>query len=156
MEDFNVLDDQLGAGEIKLVPARKTKRFQNYLVDVLCLYILIFLFGYFSFLFVNNLDGPLNNLSFNFMGIIGVLAFYVLFEHLSHGKTPGKWITRTRVVTREGKKPTLLNIIGRSAARLIPFEPFSFLGSGAGGWHDTLSKTLVIDEEESDLRKPLV
>jgi len=156
MEGFNVLDDQFGTDEVKLVPARKIKRFQNYLVDLLCLYALLFLIGYFSFLFVDNLNGPLSDLSFNFFGILGVLAFFVLFEHLSQGKTPGKWMTRTRVVTEKGNKPTFLNILGRSAARLIPFEPFSFLGSGPGGWHDTLSKTLVVDEEASNLRGPMV
>jgi hypothetical protein len=34
--------------------------------------------------------------------------------------------------------------LGRSAARSIPFEPFSFLGGQPTGWHDRLSETRVV------------
>ena len=30
-------------------------------------------------------------------------------------------------------------------ARLIPFDQLSFLGTIPKGWHDTLSKTVVVD-----------
>lgn len=66
---------------------------------------------------------------------------YVLFEAI-FGRTPGKLITgtRTRVVTA---KPGFGQIIGRRFARLVPFEPFSFLVS-SGGWHDRWSGTRVV------------
>ena len=55
-------------------------------------------------------------------------------------------ITKTRVVTEDGQKPTAMNILGRTACRFIPFDAFSFLGSKAVGWHDSISKTHVINE----------
>jgi len=35
---------------------------------------------------------------------------------------------------------------GRTLCRYIPFEPFSFLGNKPIGWHDSLSKTLVVKD----------
>jgi len=37
-----------------------------------------------------------------------------------------------------------LQVLGRNLARLIPFEPISFLGSTRTSWHDRLSGTRVI------------
>jgi len=74
--------------------------------------------------------------------LVTIFGYYVFFEAVT-GRTPAKYITRTRVVDKWGGKPTFLQILGRSAARFIPFEPFSFLGS-ANGWHDNLSKTRVV------------
>jgi type II secretory pathway pseudopilin PulG len=57
---------------------------------------------------------------------------------------------------KDGRKPPLKNILGRSLARYIPFEPFSFLtGSHPMGWHDRLSDTLVVPSNytEEDVKK---
>jgi uncharacterized RDD family membrane protein YckC len=71
-------------------------------------------------------------------------AYYIVCEGTS-GYTLGKLLTGTRVFNEHGKRPSFWQIIGRSACRCIPFEPFSFLGSGAGGWHDSMSGTRVLD-----------
>ncbi|HEY5240807.1 MAG TPA: RDD family protein [Polyangiaceae bacterium] len=76
------------------------------------------------------------------LGLVEWVAYYVLFE-ATLGRTPGKFITRTRVVNRAGGKPTFGQIVGRSFARLVPFKAFSFLGS-RGGWHDRWSHTRVV------------
>ncbi|MFN7120071.1 MAG: RDD family protein, partial [Saprospiraceae bacterium] len=76
--------------------------------------------------------------------------YYILAEYLSKGKTLGKLVTGTRAVTLTGETPTLNQIIGRSFARVIPFEPFSYLGDSPNGWHDQLSETIVIDEAKSN------
>ena len=72
-----------------------------------------------------------------------VFGYYVLFEALT-GRTPAKYITGTRVVNMMGGKPSFGQILGRSAARFIPLEPFSFFGSSRRGWHDSLSHTRVV------------
>ncbi len=83
---------------------------------------------------------------------IGVyVAYYIFFEHFLGGKTLGKFITRTRVVSKDGQRPSFENIIGRSFSRVVPFEAFSFLGSKPSGWHDDWSNTIVIDERHSSL-----
>jgi uncharacterized RDD family membrane protein YckC len=49
------------------------------------------------------------------------------------------------VVRFDGNKPNVPQIIGRTFARFIPFEPFSVaFGSSNNGWHDSLSGTRVV------------
>ncbi|MEM6265057.1 MAG: RDD family protein, partial [Bacteroidota bacterium] len=63
------------------------------------------------------------------------------------GKTPGKFVTKTQVVNKDGGKPTPGQLIGRTFARFIPFDAFSFLASNPVGWHDSLSKTRVVKDD---------
>jgi uncharacterized RDD family membrane protein YckC len=69
------------------------------------------------------------------------LGYYVFFEAI-WGRTPGKFILGTIVVTDEGKKPGMMTIVKRSLCRFIPFEAFSFFGER--GWHDSITDTVVI------------
>jgi uncharacterized RDD family membrane protein YckC len=88
---------------------------------------------------------------FNYMGAINIslcifisyYLYYFIFETLWQ-RTPGKYITGTKVVTSSGGKPSIGAIAIRTIVRFIPFESFSFLGSRAYGWHDVLSGTYVI------------
>jgi len=73
----------------------------------------------------------------------GMFSYYVLCEAIA-GRTIGKLITGTRVVRFDGYRPHFPQIIGRTFARFIPFEAFSFLGSSGNGWHDSLSGTRVV------------
>ncbi|MBL3658326.1 RDD family protein [Fulvivirga sediminis] len=86
-----------------------------------------------------------NNL--NLIAAVLYLFYHVIME-ASFGKTVGKFVTKTKVVTLERGRPSLLQVIGRSFARCIPFDSFSFFGgNGAIGWHDSLPKTRVIDDK---------
>ena len=71
-------------------------------------------------------------------------SYYLVFESLT-GRTIGKLITGTRVVSEHGGKPTFKQFLYRSLCRLIPFEPLSFFGSKGYGWHDSIPNTYVID-----------
>jgi len=75
--------------------------------------------------------------------IVVALGYYAGFETV-FGRTPAKFITGTRVVTTDGRRPSFLQILGRTLARFIPFEPFSFFGSTPTGWHDRMSGTRVV------------
>jgi uncharacterized RDD family membrane protein YckC len=78
------------------------------------------------------------------VGLVTALAYYALFEALFQ-RTPAKFITGTMVVNAEGERPSFGQCVGRSFARMIPFEAFSFLGSrNPVGWHDSLAGTRVI------------
>ena len=57
------------------------------------------------------------------------------------------------MVLENGEKPKVDVILLRSLARIIPFEPFSFLGNSPRGWHDTLTKTYVVDTKIFDEQK---
>ena len=72
------------------------------------------------------------------------LAYHALLEGF-YGRTLGKFVTGTRVVSADGSRASWGQIIGRSFARFIPFEPFSFFGRAPPvGWHDSLSGTRVV------------
>ncbi len=75
-------------------------------------------------------------------GVVIMSLYYIGFEGLL-GRTPGKMLLGTRVVQTEGGRPSMLQIVGRSFARLVPFEAFSALGGGRM-WHDSWSGTRVV------------
>ena len=84
---------------------------------------------------------------------LGFMVYFILFECV-FGKTPGKFFTRTKVIEpNTGKKPTVGKTIIRTISRFIPFEIFSFLSSRPRGWHDRISKTIVVEESPVDWKK---
>lgn len=127
--------------EALVLPASILRRLSNFLIDGVASYI-PFVLGvvYISY-------APLSNeLAFiiYYAGLFLSLGYHLLCESIWQ-RTLGKVITGTKVVDRNGNKPSFLKILGRSLVRFIPFEPFSFLFSGYPvGWHDSLSKTLVV------------
>ncbi len=79
-------------------------------------------------------------------GILVMLLYYTPLEAL-FGCTLGKLVTGTRVVNERGGKPSWGQALGRSFARLIPFEALSVLVASEGqvrGWHDALPRTWVV------------
>ena len=73
-----------------------------------------------------------------------LLVYYIACEHF-FSRTLGKLLTGSKVISDSGGKPTFAQIVGRSFARLIPFEPASVLFSSTGrGWHDSLPGTRVV------------
>jgi uncharacterized RDD family membrane protein YckC len=77
------------------------------------------------------------------LSLVSMVCYYLLFEGLFQA-TPGKFITRTRVVDLDGNKPTFTQILGRTLTRFVPFEPLSFFSSTQDGWHDRWSGTRVV------------
>ena len=143
-----------------LVLASGAKRFANFAID----YVVSLLFVAFVFFNLGVVLGLLGNNSFqqenpvidNLLYFLLSLSYYFVCEHFLNGRTIGKMITRTRVLDEAGNKPSPEQIIGRTFARLIPFEAFSFLGDEARGWHDSLPGTIVIDEKKSVLKSDWV
>jgi uncharacterized RDD family membrane protein YckC len=149
-----------GDGEvIHYEPASGGKRFLHLIVDqftaVIALSAFVFVVGIMGVVMgdeglVDRLFGDSSGLLGNLMGIGVMGAYYLLMEGL-FGRTLGKMITGTRVVNwKTGQKPGIGALVGRTLARFVPFEAFSFLGSEPGGWHDRWSGTMVVD-----LKKPL-
>lgn len=75
-------------------------------------------------------------------GVALYFGYYAVFEGL-WSRTPGKWICGTVVLAQGGGRPSFGQVLGRTAARFIPFEFLSLLGSSGKAWHDTLAKTMV-------------
>ena len=75
--------------------------------------------------------------------IFGYFCYYFIFE-LAFGKTIGKMITKTKVVSENSySRPSLIQILIRTLVRVIPiyFLFHFFIGKGL---HDLLSKTILI------------
>jgi len=144
---MNTCTDRTGKAHI----ASKAWRFVNNLLDTMIFTLVLFPTWYFTHRLVARLsvfDADtalwLTNSVGNWSLTIGSLFFYYFVFEAIWQRTPAKFITGTKVVDLYGTKPTVGTIALRTLVRLIPFEPFSFLGKGAYGWHDTLSQTFVI------------
>lgn len=136
-------------------PASQGKRFANFIVDRIVTFALASASGFvFDVVYALARSNPDVELSPGMLtllkvvdflqGIFIALGYYFVCEAL-WGRTLGKLLTGTRVVAANGGPPTIPQLVGRTFARIIPFEPFSFLGGpNPVGWHDSLSGTRVI------------
>jgi uncharacterized RDD family membrane protein YckC len=79
--------------------------------------------------------------------LMGCLLIYYTFMEYAFGKTIGKYITRTKVISVSGAPLSLQQCIIRSFSRMIPFERVSGLFFGNIFWHDSIAKTRVIEED---------
>lgn len=131
-------------------PAHVSLRLVNFLLDAFFIGLIGFVFHLFSSLLVALLT-PFTQIQIVSSALLEIINFilvlgYGLFFEAIWQKTPAKWITKTKVVSNDGSKPKFWRIVGRSLARFIPFEPFSYLFSPVG-WHDSLSNTLVVPDQ---------
>jgi len=131
--------------------AEISKRVWNYVIDVIAIVVLEVITGVFIVM-LYGLDSGIYSLLFNdYYGRIGFvfvlnIIYYTLFEAFT-GKTIGKYFTKTKVINLQGDKPGWARILLRSVCRFVPFDQISFILNDHLGWHDTLSKTLVVEEQ---------
>ncbi len=133
--DQDIVDSQEG-----YIDASKGNRFANYIIDMICFYAFAFVVG--GILGLLNMVYILESVNEYLLGYSIFFIYYVLLEGIT-GRTIRKLVTGTKVIDDNGNKPTLLNIMGRTLCRIIPFEAFSFLFADRG-WHDSISKTRVV------------
>ena len=116
-----------------MVDASPGLRFVNLLVDYIAFLMLAALCG---------VVGALVGMRMQPLIVYPLLVgFYLFFEGVLNA-TPGKMLTRTRVVSIDGGKPSFGQVFARTLVRFVPFEAFSFLGGS--GWHDRWTKTRVV------------
>lgn len=136
-----------------LFPTLRKKRLVNCIIDLLGTIPVILLVEYFieALLYMiageemamdyrNTIDYGTTRSSF-FLSFgtssLGGTLYYVAFEYGLKGKTLGKYFTRTRAVRQDGTSMTFTQTLERSLIRIVPMEPFSFLGGNVlAGWHD--------------------
>ena len=125
-------------------PTTRVKRFSNLILDWIGMVIFGFILG--AILGIIGLYFIIEGMGDWFFGIIMTVSYYVIFESV-WSKTPAKFITKTKVITEYGEKPSFKTIFIRTLVRFVPFEAFSFLSpERPRGWHDRWSKTIVIDD----------
>ena len=142
----NYFDDDDEVGTIYYELASKGTRFLNYIIDyaIIMIVLITLMVLYFVSVGPNGYDFENeSDLKFYVFTYAIYFIYYFLFEYFT-GRTIGKLLTKTKVVTIEGEKPDVGTTIGRTFCRFIPFEAFSFFGSESDGWHDKFSKTMVV------------
>ena len=123
--------------------AGKGRRFANFLIDYVGLFLSAVILG----IIVAMVGGDegiarLEEIPDILLGIPISLCYYVFWEGF-FARTPGKFLTGTRVIGEDGSPPSWGQVIGRTLCRYIPFEPLAYLGLERP-WHDNIPKTYVI------------
>lgn len=131
--------------------ADKGLRFANFLIDLVSFFLIMVAIGFVAGLvlyfinpystFFEDLEG-IHPFLDRILSSILMVFYYFGMEILTKGRSIGKFITGTQVVTLEGETPTANVFLKRSFCRIIPFEAFSFFGEN--GWHDSIPKTAVV------------
>ncbi len=132
-------------------------RFGHFIIDLLCFQILNYCFDY-----ICNLSFQISSsisLTLSLIILITKLllypAYYFFFEY-NWQRTPGKYLTKCRVINEYAEKPDLRQTLLRSLLRLVPFEAFyCFSDNYSNGWHDRWSKTVVVPDEELERIKKI-
>ena len=135
-------------------------RFAHYLIDRLIIGVIVFgldvlLMEVFSLNLTTNFGGEAIYMRFipTIDYIVITFVYYFICEKMMQ-RTIGKFATGAVVINQYAEAPSDGSLIGRSLARVVPFEPLSCLSDR--GWHDTWSKTYVVTAEERDRLKELL
>jgi len=89
-----------------------------------------------------------------FLPIFIQLILY-FFSEFYTGKSLGKLITGTKVISLEEKPFTAKQILIRTFSRIVPFESLSLLFSFQP-WHDDWSNTAVVNKDFPEWQNPFV
>jgi uncharacterized RDD family membrane protein YckC len=134
------------------ISASQPKRYLNFLIDLL-LQLVILYFLTFIYIIILHKIPQINFISFIYYSVLDfviLILYYTLSEGL-WGKSPAKFITHTKVIRENGQSLTFYITLLRTLCRCIPFDALSFLFfKNPKGWHDSLSKTIVIDERNNN------
>lgn len=113
-----------------------TTRFINFSIDSLIYFLLVVGFLWF-------LKDQISKEDARLIFITGYFIYYFILE-CAFGKTIGKMITKTKVVSENSKsRPSVIQVSIRTIVRMIPayFLSYFFIGKGL---HDHFSKTILI------------
>lgn len=145
------MDDSMDAGAEALVPASRKKRFFNMLADLAGFYVFLTLallaIGVTAPHFLARWKAE-EGLALG-TNLAAFFLYYVICEGLTL-RSPGKLLTRTRVVSWDGGVPSFGQIVVRTLLRHFPFEWLPLLAGSPDAavglpLHDRWSRTLVID-----------
>jgi uncharacterized RDD family membrane protein YckC len=76
---------------------------------------------------------------------IATVLIYYTFSEFIFGKTIGKIMSGTQVISIDGSRPNFKQCLVRSLVRLIPYDTISiYFGKKGVCLHDYLSKTMVV------------
>jgi uncharacterized RDD family membrane protein YckC len=117
----------------------EVKRLINFVIDTTIIFTLLYLLTSF-------VPAPETDAMISFIIICVFFLYYLIFEYFLQ-KTPAKFITRTKVVSLDGSKPSMGTIALRTLCRLVPFDVISSIGTPKDErtwWHDRWVNTRVV------------
>jgi len=121
-------------------------RVANFVID-------LFIFD--AFAIVLSESEYLNSIPFFRLLLLSLFPGYYILSEFYFQRTIGKFFTQSIVINEYGDKPDFKTIVVRTFIRIIPFEPFSFLGN-TRGWHDKWTNTFVVKRSEKELLDKLL
>lgn len=145
MEQTNLLNE---FSEPTFEYASAGQRFVNYIIDLIIFYVLMFIVGIFIGIAAVAGVASTESIAITILTYVFAIAFFLLYYTLlegSKGKTLGKLVSKTKVVTEDGTPMTYSKAFVRSLSRLVPFEPLSVF-FGLKMWHDQWTNTMVIKD----------
>ncbi len=116
-------------------------RVLNFIVDTILIAIISMLCYHGWSLYVQFYGYPFFNYGWFFFGIIFI--YYTFFEFIFN-RTPGKWLSYSKVVNKQGMRPSFPQILLRSATRLVLIDMF-FIPFLDKTLHDFFSNTEVVE-----------
>ena len=116
-------------------------RVLNFIVDTILIAIISMLCYHGWSLYVQFYGYPFFKYGWFFFGIIFI--YYTFFEFIFN-RTPGKWLSYSKVVNKQGLRPSFLQILLRSATRLVLIDMF-FIPFLDKTLHDFFSNTEVVE-----------
>jgi uncharacterized RDD family membrane protein YckC len=131
--------------------ALKGQRFSGHLLDFIFAYLFALPFGYILGIILALFHSAELLHQINHIVLSSVILFlYYFTQEALFGKTVGKRIIGTQALNVDGSTLTVKRAFYRTLCRFIPFDALSFLidGDSPRGWHDTLSKTVVISVKD--------
>lgn len=79
--------------------------------------------------------------------LVLVFLYYFLLEWAT-GRTFGKYITRTQVLTTEAARPSVVQVLKRTWARVTPLNSLWYAVDGRRAVHDKASGTVVVSHKD--------
>jgi uncharacterized RDD family membrane protein YckC len=137
-------------------PASSAQRFGNYVIDTIFATVLVGVFVYARAIMAPEVEVGLQQRQWpSYLFNMAVcLLYYIPLEALT-GRTLGKIVTSTQVVSARGGKPSLGQIVLRSLGRCIPLDALTYLIGSGSGLHDGISKTVVVRLEPSKFQRAM-
>jgi uncharacterized RDD family membrane protein YckC len=120
------------------------KRLLNFTIDTLTIILLaVLILNWIIYPFTNELTLSVKRLIEMLVLVLVYFEYYGIMEY-KYQKTIGKFLTKTKVIAKDGTRPQLKNIFIRTVIRLIVLvDQISYLFK-KDGLHDRLSGTTVI------------
>lgn len=113
----------------------------NFVVDTILVFVLAYAASKTWNWYVFHWRYPYYHFGWFFFG--SMFIYYALFEMFT-ARTPGKWLSISKVVNEKGRRPNVLQVLLRSFARITVIDLF-FIPFTGKTLHDLVSKTDVVE-----------